>query len=251
MVYCILPVYNEEKGIAAQIDSMDSMLRGLNSKYRFIAVNDGSTDRTKEMLEDVKRRTDMDLIHHRSNLGPGSAFKSGFMHILPRIGDDDIIITMDCDNTLNLNVVKLMLDKIAEGYDIVLGSIFIKGGGLIGAPLLRKLMSYSASFVYRVVFPMRGVRDYTAFFRAIRGSAIKLLYARYAEGFIESKGFGCMVEMLLKFRRLPLSIAEVPMIVRYDLKTSSSKLKLLKTLKEHFAIIINNLHPLFYKIRGD
>lgn len=241
LIYCILPAYNEEGGISAQIISIRNLFRNLNYKYKFVVVNDGSTDKTADILTRIKRQIDIDLINHSHNLGPGLAFKSGFKHILPQLENEDIIITMDCDNTLDLNAIELMVNKVKQGHDVVLGSIFINGGRVVGAPLLRASISYAASLVYRAIFPIHGVRDYTAFFRAIKGSALKLIYAKYQERFIESGGFGCMAEMLLKFRGLPLSIAEIPMVVRYDLKTSSSKLKLFRTINEHFKIIAGNL----------
>jgi hypothetical protein len=50
-----------------------------------------------------------------------------------------------------------------------------------------------------------------------------------------------MAEMLIKFRMIPISICEVPVIIRYDLKTSRSKLKILPTIKEHLGIIGRNI----------
>lgn len=241
MIYCILPAYNEEKGIPSQLNSLKDLFEENKLEYRLVVVNDGSTDQTAKETEKFKETVNVDLINHPTNLGPGGAFKSGFNYILPKLKDEDIVITMDCDNTLQLRVVELMIDKIKEGYDVVLGSIFVKGGQTIGVPFLRKVMSYSASLLYRIFFPIKGVRDYTAFYRAMKGPALKYAYMKYGERLIESKGFGCMAEMLIRMGALPLSIVEVPMTIRYDLKTSRSKLKISKTVKEHLGIIKRNL----------
>lgn len=237
----MLPAYNEEKSVSSQLNSLNDFFASLGVERRFIVVNDASVDATAEETLKFKGRLNLELLNHKTNLGPGAAFDSAFKHILPVLRDDDIIITMDCDNTLQLKVLELMIQAVRQGADLVLGSIFVQGGLTVGVPFLRKVMTHGASLLYRIFFPIRGVRDYTAFYRAMRGSALKAGYAAYGGSLIESRGFGCMAEMLIRMSRIPVSIVEVPMTVRYDLKTSKSKLKVTKTIKEHLGIIGRNI----------
>lgn len=240
MIYCVLPAYNEEKSVSSQLNSLKDFFEGMRLEHKFIVVNDASIDATAEEILKFKGKLDLELLNHETNLGPGAAFDSAFKRLLPILRDDDIIITMDCDNTLQLKVLELMIQAIRQGTDVVLGSIFVQGGVIMGVPFLRKVMSYGASLIYRIFFPIKGVRDYTAFYRAMKGSALKVAYAGYGGKLIESRGFGCMAEMLIRMNRLSLSIIEVPMTVRYDLKTSKSKLKVLKTVSEHLGIMKRN-----------
>lgn len=240
MVYFILPVYNEGKGVLFQIKTIEDFIIKRKLDYKIIVVNDGSTDDTVHELAKIVNSSNVHLINHRLNQGPGMAFKSGFDYVRSRLDDEDIVITMDCDNTQHIRTIELMISKIEEGYEVVLGSIFIMGGMGIGIPFFRLLLSYSASMLYRIFFPIKGIKDYTAFYRAVKGSALKAAYERFGDNLIETAGFGCMTEMLIKFRQIPLFITEVPMIVRYDLKTSRSKLKIFKTIAEHLRIIHKN-----------
>lgn len=241
----MLPAYNEEKSISSQLNSLNDFFEGLRLERKFVVVNDASVDATAEETLKFKGKLDLELLNHERNLGPGAAFDSAFKRILPVLRDDDITITMDCDNTLQLKALELMIQAAGQGADLVLGSIFIKGGLTAGVPFLRKILSHGASLLYRIFFPIKGIRDYTAFYRAIKGSALKAGYTAYDGNLIESRGFGCMAEMLIRMSRLSLSIVEVPMTVRYDLKTSKSKLKVLRTVNEHLGIIKRN----FFKRR--
>lgn len=241
MVYIVLPAYNEGLGVSKQIHSLNLFLKERNLARSIVVVNDGSSDHTFHELEKLKQTVDnLFVIHHKNNSGPGKAFKSGFEYILPKLKEDDVVITMDCDNTQHLKSIDLMLSKIKDGYEVVLGSIFTKEGVFIGVPFFRKCMTYGSRFLYQICFPIKGVKDYTAFYRAVKGSALKLAFETYGDQFIESSGFGCMAEMLIKFRQLPVFITEVPMIVRYDLKTSKSKLKVARTIAEHLRTIRKN-----------
>ena len=95
----------------------------------------------------------------------------------------------------------------------------------------------------RLIFPIRGVRDYTCGYRAYRGSVLKHGISHYGDRFLDQDGFQCMVDLLLKLRTLSLVFGEVPLILRYDLKRSNSKMKLLQTS-------IRTLHLLFIRRLG-
>ena len=239
-VYFILPAYNEGSGIRLQLRALEKIMKEKRLEFEIVIINDGSLDETEQEAALLKPDLNIHIIRHPVNLGPGRAFKSGYNYVYTKITDDDVVITMDCDNTQNLKTVTFMLNKIEEGYEVIVGSIFTPGGMGIGIPFFRLLMTFAANWIYRILFPIRGITDYTAFYRAVRGSALKMAYDKFGERLIESKGFSCMAEMLLKFRQIPLFMTEVPMMVRYDLKTSKSKLKIIPTIREHLLSIAKN-----------
>jgi len=241
MIYFVLPAYNEERGVGFQLDSINKITKRKGYDYQVIVVNDGSRDRTKQEVKSYQSNMPITLINHQDNLGVGEAFRSGFREVLPKLKDDDIIITMDADNTQKLKTVELMVEKINEGYEVVLGSFFAVGGMLIGAPLLRLILTYCCNLIYRCCFHIKGIKEYTGFYRAHAGYALKAVYEKFGDTFIEAKGFGVMAEMLIKFRQMPLFITEVPMICRYDMKGGVSKLKVWPTIKEHLSIIFKNI----------
>jgi dolichol-phosphate mannosyltransferase len=109
-----------------------------------------------------------------------------------------------------------------------------------GLSLHRRIVSRVASWLMRIVFPTPGVTDYTCGYRAYRAEALQQAYAAYGDNLVSQDGFQCMVDVLLKLRRLPLIFGEVPMILRYDLKRGSSKMRLAKTA-------VNTLRLLFVR----
>src|SRR5260370_26197574 len=90
-------------------------------------------------------------------------------------------------------------------------------------------MSRAGSLLMRVLFPTPGVSDYTCGYRAYRAEALQQAYAQYGDSLVDQDGFQCMVDILLKLRKLPLIFGEVPLILRYDLKLGQSKMRLMKT----------------------
>ena len=108
---------------------------------------------------------------------------------------------------------------------------------MIGVPAGRRLLSFGASVVFRLLFPTRGVRDYTSGYRAYRATAVKRMFDAYGEDFINRPGFSCMVDVLLKMRQHPLLIGEAPLILRYDMKEGASKMAVGKTVRETLQLI--------------
>jgi dolichol-phosphate mannosyltransferase len=123
----------------------------------------------------------------------------------------------------------------------VIASIFAPGGMLIGLPFLRYVLTIGCNLIYCVLFPVRGVREYTGFYRGYRVDALKNARERLGGELITVSGFGSMAELLIRLRRIPIFMKEVPMIVRYDHKGGKSKLRIVRTIREHLKIMVSNL----------
>lgn len=238
MIYVVLPIYNEADNITQQLEAIDVLLRQVEVPYHVIAVNDGSRDGSLGALEALQQRLPVTIVTHEVNRGVGEAFRSGFRELFKRLEDDDVVITMDADNTQNLRSMRMILQKIDGGYDVVVGSCYGRSGGrLIGVPWQRHVMSWLSNALYRTVFPIQGVSTYTGFFRGYRGAALKHLAHLNGEGLIAAPGFTAMAELLLELRRMPLFIIEIPMIVHYNKKAGASKLRVLPTIREHLRLV--------------
>jgi dolichol-phosphate mannosyltransferase len=236
-----MPAYNEETEISPRLRSITGLMKQKGFPFEIWVVNDGSDDQTARILEEASREIPVHVIHHQTNQGIGIAFLNGLKELQKMAEDDDIIITLDADNTHNLKTVEFMLKKIDEGYEIVIGSCFTTGGMMIGVPLVRYLLSYVSNLVYRLMFHVKGIRTYTGFYRAHTGAAIKVAFEKFGDRLIEVNGFAAMAEMLIKFRQIPLFMTEVPMIIRYDLKGRASKMRVPATIREHLGVILRNL----------
>lgn len=241
MIFFLMPAYNEETEIGPRLQNIVMLMAQKGFSYEIWVVNDGSYDQTGKIIEEISREIPIHIIHHDRNLGIGVAFLNGLKELVNIVRDEDIVITLDADNTHNLKTVEFMIKKIDEGYEVVIGSCFTTGGMMIGVPALRYILSYLSNLSYRLLFHVKGIRTYTGFYRAHTGAAVKVAFEKFGDRLIEVSGFAAMAEMLIKFRQIPLFMTEVPMIIRYDLKGRASKMRVMATIQEHLGVIVRNL----------
>jgi dolichol-phosphate mannosyltransferase len=241
-IHLLLPAYNEEANIAERIVGISETMRETGfGNFRILVVDDGSTDRTGEILAEEKSRNPMvDFIRLPRNQGPGAAFRAGFDALLDQGADNDIIITMDADNTHNVKTIRLLLNKLDEGYEVVVASGWADGGMMIGIPFLRWVFTFGCNRLYRLLFPIRGVTCYTGFFKGFRVSALREVRTRYGGEIIRCHGFAAMAELTVRCRRIPLFCAEVPFLMRFDARKGVSNIRILRTIREHLGVIGRN-----------
>lgn len=177
---------------------------------------------------------------HPGNRGLGQAVRTGLTAVTEVAEDNHAIVVMDADDTHDVSVITLLARRIEEGADIAIASRFVPGGDDSTAPLFRRLLSRAAAVVFRTLFPLEGINDFTTGYRAYRVSLIRRASSHYHERLVEERGFAVMVELLLKLRHATPRIAEVPMVLRYDRKESASKLKLWATIRQYLYLAIRD-----------
>jgi len=236
----VLPAFNESQALQVLLPALTSNLSEGWMKYHIYVVDDGSTDDTIKTVKKFSEEN-ITLIQHNQNQGLAETINTGFKRALSESNDDDIIVTMDADNTHLPGLILRMVRLIKEGHDVVISSRFMAGARVRGVPFRRAMLSYLSSWIFRLLFPIPGVKDYTCGFRAYRAGFLKQAIKTYGKKFIDQKGFACMVDILLKLRTLDPIITEVPMILRYDLKPGKSKMHVGNTIRETLALILNNL----------
>lgn len=113
----VIPVYNEEENIPKLYEELKEVLEKLPYYYEIIFVDDGSTDRTPQILEQLAAEDPLvKVIRFRRNYGQTAAMYAGFQY-----ASGDVIITMDGDLQNDPKDIPKLLEKIKEGYDIVSG----------------------------------------------------------------------------------------------------------------------------------
>jgi len=239
----VLPIFNEEANLACLFDRIDGALRKDRIPYRVIAVDDGSTDGTPDVIERYRSRTPLQLVQHNTNQGLGAAIRSGLMEAVAVSSADDVIVTMDADESHTPALITRMLEAIDRGSDVVIASRFQPGSACHGVPRHRLFLSIAASILFRVLFPTPGVRDYTCGYRAYRVTALRRAADRYGSSLFEFDGFQCMVDLLLKLRGAGAHFSEAPVVLRYDLKKGQSKMRVWRTA-------IRTLHLAFQRRLG-
>ena len=113
----VIPVYNEEGNIDRLYQELTAALEEIGRDYEVIAINDGSSDRTYDMLNDVQAQdARWHIIHFRRNFGQTAAMAAGF-----DAARGEVVITIDADLQNDPRDIQRILDKFAEGHDIVSG----------------------------------------------------------------------------------------------------------------------------------
>ncbi len=226
MIWILMPAYNEGNALPTLIPKIDSALRERDITYSLVVVDDGSVDNTEEILERFQADFQLKVLTHPMNRGLGETERDGFEYIATECDPDDVIVRVEGDDTHDPQYIFNLIDKISEGYDVVNTSRFQPGGGQLGVSAYRALISRAANFFMKVVFRIPGTRDYSCGFRAYRGRVIQDAIRVFGKNFIQLGGLGftSTLEMIVKLNLLGCNFSEVPFVLRYDQKQSSSKM---------------------------
>ncbi len=236
--YVLLPCYNEEKNLKLLVKRIDDVLR--NNDYEIVAINDGSKDNTLKVLKELSKSFPITIINHEKNLGLHMALKNGIKHIINiSNSNDDVVITMDADNTHDPKYIMQMIDKINSGYDIVVASRYTNGGKQVNVPIHRVFLSIGINTILRGVSGIP-VKDQTTGYRAYRVEILRNMIKNLGDNFITSKGFEVAVELLIKayyYGGNHVKITEIPIVLDYGRKIGKSKMKLFKTIVLYLKLL--------------
>jgi dolichol-phosphate mannosyltransferase len=231
MIVVVLPAYNEEDAIVPLIHRIMSISKKrLGNAIKIVVVDDGSSDSTVACVSGI-RSSQVILVQHEHNRGLGEALKTGLLYAL-NISSVEVVVTMDSDNTHSPGLFLRMIMALDEGNDLVIASRYRTGSRVIGLSLYRQMLSKGMSYLFRFLFPISGVRDYSCGYRAYRADLLREAFRKWDNNFITQSGFGCMVDILLKLDRIGAIMTEVPLILRYDYKQGKSKMKVMETIRE-------------------
>jgi len=205
----VLPTYNEKENIVRLIPEIAKNLKKI--KYEIVVVDDNSPDGTAEAAEKMKKYN-VRVVKRDKKMGIGSAYKAGFDNAA-----GSIVITMDADLSHNPKYIPDLVKKIRESYDIVVGSRYVRGGGIVGWGWNRKAISRIANSITHFFLGVK-ISDVTSGYRAYR----KELLERMPLDKIKSSGYSYLLETIFYAVRYG-KISEVP-IVFEDRKAGASKL---------------------------
>ncbi len=242
-VAVMLPAYNEEVDLPELLPRLQKALEGW-APYHVLVVDDGSTDRTAQIVREAARRMPVVLISHGHNRGLGAAIRTGLKAACQQA---DVVVTLDADNSQDPALIPAMVQALDAGLDLVIASRFQPGAAEVGVPMHRRWLSHSAAAMLKVLAPCPGARDYTCGFRAYRASSLQALMQRYGENFLRDNGFACMLELLLNLRRMGARVGEVPLVLRYDLKAGASKMRIGRTIWRYAVTVARSWRVLPYR----
>jgi dolichol-phosphate mannosyltransferase len=233
-----LPAFNEEGALRDLLPELKSTCESFVRAYAVVVVDDGSVDGTAEIASRMSFHMPIRLIQHCENQGLAAALRTGLRMVIMEACNDDVIVTMDSDNSHPPALIRRLYQGVHEGLDVAIASRFQTGSRVVGVPWHRQLLSIGARCVFTCVFPIRGVRDYTCGYRAYRASVLKSAWRQYGDSFVSERGFSCMVDVLLKLRDPSVIMGELPLVLRYDRKPGKSKMRVLRTVLQTVTLVL-------------
>ncbi|PIX30968.1 dolichyl-phosphate beta-D-mannosyltransferase [Candidatus Berkelbacteria bacterium CG_4_8_14_3_um_filter_33_6] len=212
----IIPTYNERKNIAEIIPQVLTVSDSNNSDLDILVVDDNSPDKTYDVVKFFSIKDNrVNLLHRMKKEGLGKAYEAGFRWALEK--KYDFIISMDADLSHQPKYLQNMLDGDKK-IDLLVGSRYIKGGGVIGWDWKRLLNSRGANFATRVMLGIK-THDVTSGFKRYN----RKLLNKIVDYGIQSSGYALMVETVYFAKRNNYQIAEFP-IVFVDRRAGESKI---------------------------
>jgi len=219
----VIPTYNERENIARLLDELTRVLEESGICYRIVVVDDNSPDGTAEVVKKYsERKKGVEVVVRPGKLGLGSAIVDGLKKLL-EYPEVSWIATMDADFSHDPRELPRLL-KRAESADVVQGSRYVEGGSIKGWGLHRRLVSWGANLVVRILY-RTGIRDNTGNYRVYS--------RRVAEDLVkytESRGYEWVVEALVTAKKLGYRVVEEP-ITFVDRRAGRSKLGVLSMVK--------------------
>lgn len=210
----VVPMFNEEAGAAKCVQAITRALQPWPGA-RLLAVNDGSADKTAEVLARAAREhPELTVVTHERNLGYGQALLTG-----GRAARDlgcEFVIFMDSDLTNDPRFILPMVEAMRRNYDLVKASRYVPGGGVKGVPAWRYWISWVGNALVRFLYQLP-VHDCTNGFRAIRTDLLSRMR-------ISERGFPAIMEELYWAKALGARVGEIPYVLTSrvdDLRPSS------------------------------
>jgi len=235
MYHFVIPVLNERDNMEPLFSDLAPRARALGAHV--ILVDDGSTDGTVEIARDYADGLDLTVVTHPENRGLGSAIDSGIRKALEVAGDDDGIITIEGDNTADLDDLPAMIASFEAEHDLVMGSFFMPGGQMLGVKRWRVVTSKVVSGLFRVLGGLREFHQVTPLYRIYRASILRKAAVAYGNDLICETGFAVNVELLVKLREVDARIDELPTTIDWNRRQGESKLPLKATVVAYLRLL--------------
>lgn len=224
VVSVVIPAHNEEQTIGDVIEETILVLDNLGAPYEIIVVDDGSTDRTREMA--LKHKAT--VLYHDERRGKGYAIRKGLT-----FAQGEIIVTIDADGSHRAKEIPDLIQPLHNGTDIVSGSRFL-GRNKDFTSETNKIGNRIMNTAIRIVTG-RQVTDSQTGFRAFKREFLNRIT-------LESDGFDIESEITIKGLKNGFKFQEIPITCDprlYDIskvRTFSDGLKILATiLRSNFA----------------
>ena len=204
----VIPVLNEESALPVCIGKLrDFFARNPGPRWRILVADNGSTDRTAEVAEELMTHSDDLSVTHLELRGRGRALKQAWLE-----SDAEVLCYMDVDLSTDLKSLPEIVDAVAEGgYDLAIGSRLLKDSDVVGRTLKREITSRGYSLLFRSMF-RTGFRDAQCGFKAIKRDAAQKLVPLVVDNawFFDSELLIIAEKNGFRIKEVPVRWVDVP-----------------------------------------
>jgi dolichol-phosphate mannosyltransferase len=223
----VIPMFNEAENVKNTLSRVEESLSTFKGNYEIVAVNDGSTDNTFEILKEIAERNKrIKVVSYPKNMGRGMALRRGFKE-----SQGEIVVSIDADLSYDPKYILDLIEALEKNshIDFVLASPYMPGGGAKDVPSLRLWISKLGNKILRFAMPNR-IHTSTGIFRAYRRKVLDSIE-------LESDGKEIHLEILSKALALGFRVKEVPAVLT-GRKRGASKFKFRKTAISHLVFSV-------------
>jgi dolichol-phosphate mannosyltransferase len=205
MLAICLPTFNERDNLEPMVRALGEVLAAAGIEARVLVVDDGSPDGTGEIADRLAAELPwVDVLHRERKEGLGPAYLAAFRRVLA--DGADLVLEMDCDFSHEPDDVPRLVAAAAEA-DLVIGSRYVKGGGVRHWGIVRRAVSRGGCLYAQALLGL-GIRDWTAGFRCYRREVLETIDLDR----IRSKGYAFQIEGTFRARRAGFRVVEVPIV---------------------------------------
>ena len=213
----VLPTYNERENLRHALARIREVAEGDDIQLHTLIVDDSSPDGTGELADQLATEVpDVSVLHRGGKEGLGKAYVAGFRQALAMGAEH--IFEMDADLSHDASYLPHFLRLIDHGSDLVLGSRYVKGGGVENWGLGRKIISRGGCLYAQTILGLP-YHDLTGGFKCFRRRVLETIDLDD----IDTAGYGFQIEMTYRAHKLGFKIAELP-IIFVDRKVGESKM---------------------------
>lgn len=223
----VIPMFNEAENVKNTLTRVEESLSTFKGNYEIVAVNDGSTDNTFEILKEITEKDKrIKVVSYPKNMGRGMALRRGFKE-----SQGEIVVSIDADLSYDPKYTLDLIQALEKNphVDFVLASPYMPGGGAKDVPSLRLWISKLGNKILRFAMPNR-IYTSTGIFRAYRRKVLDSIE-------LESDGKEIHLEILSKALALGFRVKEVPAVLT-GRKRGISKFKFRKTAISHLVFSV-------------
>lgn len=234
----IIPTYNEIENI----ESIIEVIMGLPVAFDLLVVDDNSPDGTAEVVKKMQAKypNRLFLEQREGKLGLGTAYIHGFQWALAR--EYEFICEMDADFSHNPNdLVRLYEACAKQGYDLAIGSRYVKGINVVNWSIERILISYFASLYVKFITGLP-INDATAGFKCYRRKVLETINLNK----IRFIGYAFQIEMKFLTWKFGFKIIEIPIIFT-DRTKGKSKMSIAIFREAFFGVFQIKIQSLFQR----